>query len=163
MNGVRNAVFIVFLMVILVVVDYMYTISDVVVEGAYTEANIIQPNDITTLGLTMYQNMRGMMYTLITGIMVPYLVFLCMFSSLVNRNQNVAGYLLSSMVILLATPMFIYFVGEIITNMLSVSILDTDYMYTTMLSGSNFMLILVANLLLALASFVFVRREVQYA
>ena len=158
MNGLRNGIFIISLMILLVVVDYMYTTTDIITGRIYNETNSSFPNYITDAGHQSYSDMRTLMYGAITTVLVPFLIFLSFFSSAVNRNQSLNTYLLSSFVIVIFTPIAIYLVSEIVTNMLSVSILDHAYMATTFIS--NFMWIMVANMMLTLGSFVFIKKNV---
>jgi hypothetical protein len=58
--------------------------------------------------------------------------------------------------VMLLTPLMIFLFAQVFTNLLAVSILDTNYMATTYFS--NFLFIMVTNMLLALASFVFVQK-----
>lgn len=157
MNGVRNGAFIILLMVILVVTDYMYTISDQFANRTYTAVNASFANSITDQAFDSYGKGRELVYTAITGVLVPFLTFLAFFSSAVNRNQNLTTYLVSAFAIIIFTPVAIYLMSEIFTSMLSVSILDPAYMFTAYIN--NFMWIMVANMLLTLLSFIFVRQE----
>lgn len=150
-NGVYNAIFIIFLMLILVAVDYMYSISDQIVNAinVYTHGNTVSDQ-----AFLYYGKVRSIIYGSITGILVPFLVFLSFASSFINRNQDLGTYLVSAFAIVLITPLCIYIFSEIITNMLNVTILDTAYMATVWFQ--NMLWILVANMLLTLMSFVFI-------
>ena len=159
MNGLRNGIFIISLMILLVVVDYMYTTTDIITGRIYNATNASFSNPITDDGYATYTKMRELMYGAITTVLVPFLIFLSFFSSAVNRNQSLHTYLLSAFVIVIFTPLAIYLVSEIITNMLNVSILDHDYMASVFLN--NFMWIMVANMLLTLGSFVFINKGGQ--
>jgi hypothetical protein len=97
-----------------------------------------------------------MMYSLITGIVVPFLIFLSFTSSFVNRNQNIIMYLIQVIGLLMITPLCIYIFSDVLTQLMSVSILDAAY--ASSVYFSNFPYILIANTLMALASFIFVQR-----
>jgi hypothetical protein len=144
-------------MFVLVGFDYTYTISDVIVSGVNDSiTNINMSNNITTAGYTSYTATRSIMYGGVTGVLVPFLIFLTFASSFIDRNQTLISYLVYAMVIILGTPLLIYVFSDIITNLLNVNVLDTAYMATTYFQ--NFAYILIANMLLSLASFVFVIR-----
>lgn len=153
LNGILNLIFIVFVMIILVAVDYTYSISDIVVNQVNST---ITPNPYTAIGYNSYANVRNMMYSLITGIVVPFLFFLTFISSFINRNQNVIMYLIQVVGLLMLTPLAIYMFSEVLTQLMSVSILDANY--ASSVYFSNFPYILIANTLLAIVSFVFVQR-----
>jgi hypothetical protein len=154
-NGARNVVFIVSLYLVLVAVDYMYTITDTVTGSLYNATNSTNPNAISDAAYSNYSTMRDLMYGGITLVLMPWLVFLSLASSAVNRHVSLSGYLVNSMIVVLLTPVVIYICAELITQMLSVSILDTGYMAQVWFD--NFLYVLIANMLLSLASFVFVR------
>ena len=156
MNGVLNAIFIVILFFSLIAYDYLYTISDRVVIATKTTIDNIEPNDISDAGFNTYTGTRDMMYMLVTGILVPFLLFLSFTSSFINRNQNMVTYFIQVVAVLMLTPLIIYIFADVFTQLLSFSLLDPAYMATTYFD--NFLIILVANMLLALASFVFVKQ-----
>lgn len=140
-------------MIILVAVDYTYSIGDIMVNEINST---ITPNPYTAIGYASYATVRNMMYSLITGIAVPFLVFLSFTSSFVNRNQNVIMYLIQVIGLLMLTPLCIYLFSDMLTQLLSISILDAAY--GSSVYFSNFPYILIANTLMALASFMFVQR-----
>ena len=140
----------------LVALDYIYSISDQFTSQLY---GLIQKNTITDMGFQLYGTMRTLMYGGITGVLVPWIIFLSFASSFVNRNQDIIGYLIANLVVCLITPISIYLFSEVATQMLNVSILNPAYMATVYLN--NFMYIMVANLLLSLASFVFLQKKNQ--
>jgi len=159
LNGVRNGAFIILLMVILVVTDYMYSIADPIANDTYMAVNSTAgfSNPITDSAMDLYTSSRELIYTAITGVLVPFLTFLAFFSSAVNRNQNFTTYLISAFAVIIFTPVAIYVMSEVFTNMLSVSFLDPAYMFMTYIN--NFLWIMVANMILTLLSFIFVRQE----
>ena len=146
-------IFIVFLLVMLVAFDYLYSIGDILT----TQINNVIPNNtITAMALHTYQATRDMLYSLVTMIVVPFLLFLTFTSSFINRNQNIIMYLIQAIGLLMLTPMVIYMFSEVLTNLLGISILDTHYM--AQIYFTNFMFILIVNSLMGLASFIFVQR-----
>jgi uncharacterized protein Veg len=145
--------FIVFLLVVLIAFDYMYSISDILTSQINSH---IDANPITTMAYNNYGTVRNMLYSLVTGVVVPFLLFLTFTSSFINRNQNIIMYLIQVIGLLMITPIVIYTFGDVLTNMLNITILDTAYM--AQIYFTNFMYILVANMLMGLASFVFVQR-----
>lgn len=153
MNAIYNMIFLVLIFAVLVGFDYLYSIGDIMTDQINA---IVPPNNITTAAFNGYEASRDMLYTLVTSIVAPFLIFLSFFSSVVNRNQNIIMYLIQVVAILMVTPLVIYVFSELLTNLLSVSILDPAYMAT--LYFSNFMIILVANSLMGLMSFIFVQR-----
>jgi len=152
-NGVYNLIFIVFLLIMLVAFDYVYSIADIIIN----QINVtITPNHYSTIGYNSYTTVRDFMYSIVTGIVVPFLLFLTFISSVINKNQNIIVYLIQVIALLMLTPLAIYMFGDLMTNLLNVSILDTHYMAT--LYFTNFPYILIANSLMALLSFMFVQR-----
>lgn len=150
--------FIIFLMFILVAVDYLYSISDQIVGGVNTTINSMgYTNSLSTLAYTYYGRVRDIIYTGITGILVPFLIFLSFVSSFLNRNQDFTSYLVAALATIFITPLILFIFPDILTNLLNVSILDTAYMSTIYLTNLTF--ILVVNMLLSLASFVFIIRQ----
>lgn len=156
MNGVMNGMFIIILLFMLVAVDYLYTIADIMVDEVYNKTNTTYANPITDYAYTGYGNARNVIYTAITGVLVPFLIVLSFGSSFVNRNQSLTTYLVYSLLVVLFTPIAIYVFSDILTNMLNIPILNPSYMATTYFN--NMLYILVANMLLSLASFVFIVR-----
>lgn len=154
MNGFYSSIFIILLMFILIAVDYIYSISDKIVDGIY--ANIVK-NQYTDLGFQFYADTRAIFYGGITGVLVPFFIFLSFVSSFLNRNQDIAMYLISNLAIIIFTPMSIYLFSNIFTQMFNVTILDTAYMAT--IYFQNFIYIMIANMLLSLASFVFIAKR----
>lgn len=156
MNGIYNAIFILLLMFMLVAVDYVYSISDKVINGIYT---VIPKNNITDNGYLSYQNIRAIMYGGITGVLVPFLIFLSFMSSFFNnyRQAGIEVYLIGNLICIIATPIMIYLFAQIVTQLLNVSILDSAYMASVFFN--NFLYIMVANMLLSLASFVFITKK----
>ena len=148
-----NTMFIIFLFIILVAFDYMYTISDILTNQINAT---VAPNPITTMAYKSYGAQRDMLYALVVNIMVPFLLFLTFISSFINRNQNIVMYLIQVVGLLMLTPLAIYMFTEMLTNLLSVSILDPAYIAN--LYFTNFMYILIANTFMGLASFIFVQR-----
>lgn len=159
MNGMYNAMFIVLLFVSLVMLDWIYSISDNIVDTMYARLNAIIPNAMTDNAHTMYANVRGMWLNAVTYFLAPFLLLLSFASSFINRHTSIFMYLISSMAVLLITPILIYIFANLFTNLLSVSILNPAYVLTTYMD--NFLYILILNMLLSLASFVFVQRQVQ--
>lgn len=139
----------------LVAFDYLYTISDRLANGVFA---VIATNDITNAGFAAYAATRNLMYSLVTGIFVPFLLFLSFTSSFINRNQNMVMYLIQVFAVLMLTPLLIFLFAQVFTNLLAFSLLDPAYMATSYFN--NFLMILVANMLLSLASFVFVKQTV---
>lgn len=156
MNSIYNLIFIIFLMVILVAFDYLYSITDILTNQINGTIMAQFPNTITTMAMTSYGATRDMLYSLVTMIVVPFLLFLTFTSSFINKNQNIIVYLIQTIGLLMLTPLAIYMFSELLTDLLSVSILDTDYM--AQVYFSNFMLILIVNSLMGLASFIFVQK-----
>jgi hypothetical protein len=155
MNGVLNAFFIIILFMGLIAYDYLYTISDQITNAVYGRINAIEPNEISDAGFTAYEGTRDFLYALVTGIMVPFLLFLSFTSSFINRNQTMVVYVIQAIAILMVTPIMIFIFADVFTQMLSFSLLDSAYMATVYFN--NFLQIFVVNMLLALASFVFVK------
>lgn len=145
-------------MFVLVGVDYLYSIADQIVGGVNTTITSIgYSNSLSTLAYTYYGRVRDIIYTGITGLLIPFLIFLTFVSSFVNRNQDVIGYIVSCVATTFITPLILFIFPDIISNLLNVSILDTAYMATIFFN--NLLFILVINLLLSIASFVFVVRQ----
>ena len=156
-NGIYNMIFIIFLMVMLVAFDYMYSISDILttqINSTISGGSFANP--ITTMAMTSYGNTRDMLWSLVTGIVVPFLLFLTFTSSFINRNQNIIMYLIQVIGLLMITPLCIYIFSNLLTNLLGVTILNPAYM--AQVYFSNFMFILIVNTIMALASFIFVQR-----
>lgn len=156
MNAIYNLIFIIFLMIMLVAFDYMYSISDILTSQINGTIMSQFPNTITTMAMNTYGATRDMIYSLVTMIVVPFLLFLTFTSSFINRNQNIIVYLIQVIGLLMITPLAIYMFSEVLTQLLSVSILDTAYM--AQVYFTNFMFILIVNSLMGLASFIFVQR-----
>jgi len=160
LNGVYNAIFIILLFINLIALDYIYSIGDRLIKQVYTVINIIQPNAISLNAYTTYFTLRTFYLEVISYFVVPFLLLISFASSFINRHVNIVTFLISSMSILLITPFVIYIFAQYFTNLLSVSILDpvlaTTYLDTYF---NNFLYILVINLLLSLASFVWVEKQ----
>jgi len=136
---------------------YVYSISDKIVYGL--NGNLTVLNMSSSLGnssVAMYENTRSIYYGGTTGVLAPFLILLAFGSSLINRRQDVVGYLINAMVICLITPLLIYVFSDIITNFVQVSILDPNYIAASYFQ--NFAYILIANMLMSLLSFIFVIR-----
>lgn len=149
--------FIVFLLFVMVGFAYVYSISDKIVYGL--NGNLTVLNMSSSLGnssVAMYENTRSIYYGGTTGVLAPFLILLAFGSSLINRRQDVVGYLINAMVICLITPLLIYVFSDIITNFVQVSILDPNYIAASYFQ--NFAYILIANMLMSLLSFIFVIR-----
>jgi len=134
---------------------YVYSISDKIVYGL--NGNLTVLNMSSSLGnssVAMYENTRSIYYDGTTGVLAPFLILLAFGSSLINRRQDVVGYLINAMVICLITPLLIYVFSDIITNFVQVSILDPNYIAASYFQ--NFAYILIANMLMSLLSFIFV-------
>ena len=157
MNGVRNALFLLFLFVILIAVEYIYTIGDNIADNVKKTVDGIEGNNITDGGYNQYGAVRSIMYSGITGVLAPFLIFLTFMSSFINRNQSIEIYFIAALVVIIATPVSIYIFSEVFTNLTNLSVLDTAYLAQNYFD--NFLYIMVANLLLTLASFVFVKQK----
>lgn len=145
-------------MFILVGVDYLYSIADQIVGSVNTTINSMgYSNSLSTLAYTYYGRVRDIIYTGITGVLVPFLIFFSFVSSFVNRNQDTIGYFVSAIATVITTPLILFIFPDIISNLLNVSILDTAYMAS--IYFSNLLFILVVNMLISIASFVFVVRQ----
>ncbi len=136
--------------------DYVFSISDIIVGQYNTTINMIAPNAISTAGANSYVNVRNFMLNALFFFVAPFLVLLTFASSFINNNQTIIGYLINSIAVLMATPIVIYAFSEILTNLLNVSILNANYIPQVFFT--NFLLICVVNLLMALSSFIFVRQ-----
>lgn len=154
MNGVYNLLFLVIIFMSLAAWAYMYSIADIIEGKVHT---ITGGNAISDAAYAQYQNTRDLIFGATTGILIPFFVFLTFASSFINRNQDITGYLVGSMMVLLGTPVCIYLFSQILTNLFAVSILDPAYIANTLIG--NFLWILVGNMLLSLASFVFIRKN----
>lgn len=161
MNGILNAIFIVVLFMFMVAFAYIFSISDILMDEVYAQVNAITPNATSTEIYNDYGSLRDLLFNVLNHALLPFLIFMAFFSSFVNRNQSPIQYVVSAMGVILLTPMLVYLFAEVITNMTNISIIDTDYIFSTY--TANFTWILVANMLLALASYVFVRKQVSYA
>lgn len=149
--------FIVFLLFVMVGFAYVYSISDKIVYGL--NGNLTSLNMSSSVGnssVAMYEKTRSIYYGGTTGVLAPFLILLAFGSSLINRRQDVVGYLINAMVICLITPLLIYVFSDIITNFVQVSILDPNYIAASYFQ--NFAYILIANMLMSLLSFIFVIR-----
>ena len=156
MNAIYNLIFILFLFIILIAFDYMYSTTDILTSQINSTIMATYPNPITTIGMNSYMATRDMLYSLVTMIVTPFLLFLTFISSFINRNQNIIVYLIQVVGLLMLTPMAIYMFSELFTALLGVSILDTHYMASVYFA--NFMPLLVINSLMGLASFIFVQK-----
>jgi hypothetical protein len=143
----------------LVALDYMFSITDLLENLIYGTVNTIQSNPISDHAHDMYAAVRNIWYSAVTGVLVPFLLFLSFTSSFINKNQNMVMYLIQALAVLMVTPIALFVFADIFTQMLSVSFLDSAYMATVYFN--NFIYILVINMLMALASFIFVRNTVQ--
>ncbi len=146
-------------MFVLISFDYIYSITDQIMSGmntgivnVMTSLGMVSP--ITATAYLSYQNMRDLMYTSVVGILVPFLIFLSFASSFIDRNITLGDYLIGAFTIMIVTPLCIYLFSDVISNLMNINILDPAYMATSLIS--NFVYILVANMLLTLASFVFI-------
>jgi len=157
MNGLRNLIFIIIILAGLIALAYMYSTTDIIADSIYNIINSDNPNSISTQAHTSYINMREFMYKSITLVIVPYLLFLCFTSSFINSNQNMITYIIQVVAVLMATPICLYMFSELLTQFFSVSIINTAYL--SMQYFNNFLFILVINMLLAIASFIFVRKS----
>jgi hypothetical protein len=161
MNGVNNAVFVVVLFMTMVSFTYLYSISDKILQPMYAKINAIAPNDMTDNGYNSYVALRDFLFTGLNRVVLPFLLFLALTSSFINRNQTMIGYVIQSIAVVLITPMLVYVFAEVLSNLTAVSIINSAYLFTTYFD--NFLYILIANMLLSLASFVFVQKQVTYA
>jgi hypothetical protein len=161
MNGIWNAIFIISLLLMMMAFTWLYSISDVILTNLYTTVDGIEPNDMTDNGLDLYEKLRDFTYNGLNNVLLPFLLFLSLASSFINKNASMASYLIQAMGVVLITPIMVYVFADVLTAMTSVSIINTSYMFSNYLG--NLLYIMVANMLLALASFVFIQKSVQYA
>lgn len=133
---------------------YMYSISDIMLAKV---DSITGTNSLSTAAYTSYQNVRDLLFSAVTGILIPFFIFLSFTSSFIDRNQDIMGYMVNAMMVMIGTPLVIYLFSQILTNLFAVSILDPSYVATTLVN--NFLWIVVGNMLLSLASFVFIRKN----
>jgi hypothetical protein len=161
MNGVYNAVFVVVLFMTMTAFTYLYSISDRIMLPMYNAINNVAPNAMTDNGYNSYQSLWDFLFTGLNRVVLPFLLFLALTSSFINRNQTMIGYVIQAIAVVLITPMLVYVFAEVLSNMTASSIINTSYLFSTYFD--NFLWILVANMLLSLASFVFVQKQVQYA
>lgn len=158
MNGFLNLFFIILLFTTLIGVDYLFSITDILTARTYDVLNTNNfSNYITDMGYAYYQNIRGLLYSGITGVLTPFLIFLSFASSFINRNQDIISYTIFGLMVCVLTPLSIYLFAEVFTQLLNVSILDSAYMATAYFD--NFTYIMVANMLLTLSSFVFLQKK----
>jgi hypothetical protein len=140
---------------------FLYSISDKIMAPMYDKINAVAPNAMTDNGYNSYQSLRDFLFTGLNRVVLPFLLFLALTSSFINRNQSMIGYVIQAIAVVLITPMLVYVFAEVLSNLTAVSIINANYLFTTYFD--NFMYILVANMLLSLASFVFVQKQVTYA
>lgn len=142
---------------LMVVLSYSYTIGDQIVNTVNGVVVLNQPNAISTQAYNSFIAVRDFLFSAITLFLLPFFLLLTFASSFINRNQTIISYLIQSLAVLMATPLVIFVFAQVTTNLLNVSILNANYIYT--LYFNNFLYICIINMFLALASFVFVRQE----
>lgn len=142
---------------LMVVLSYSYTIGDQIVNTVNGVVTVNQPNAISTQAYNSFIAVRDFLFSAITLFLLPFFLLLTFASSFINRNQTIISYLIQSLAVLMATPLVIFVFAQVTTNLLNVSILNANYIYT--LYFNNFLYICIINMFLALASFVFVRQE----
>lgn len=161
MNGVWNAIFVVSIFMLMTAFAWVYSLGDKILVDLYAVVNGIEPNSMTDSGLTLWTGMRDFSYQALNHFLLPFLMFLALTSSFINRNRSLHAYIIQALGVVLITPILIYVFADIITAMTSVSFINTSYLFSTY--TANFLYILVGNMLLTLASFVFIQKSVQYA
>lgn len=137
---------------------YTYTIADEIVNGVNV---ITQGNTVSDAAFTGYVKTRTVMFSFITQVLLPFLLFITFTSSFIDRNQDLTKYLFSSMLSVLTTGLILYIAPDIITNLLNVSILNPAYIATSYFQ--NIVYIMIANMLLGMGSFIFVVKGRGYS
>lgn len=151
--------FLVIVFFTLVSFTYLYSISDELSSQIYTKINAIFPNPMTDAGYSGYETTRDFIMGALNRLFLPFILFLSLSNSFINRNQTLISYLTTSMAVVLLSPLAVYVFGELMTYMLEIDYLNPAYILDTYFD--NFLYIIVANMLLSLASFVFVQKRVS--
>jgi hypothetical protein len=119
--------------------------------------NVINPADnLTDVMYAKYQAAESFTISAIFNFLVPFLFLMAFANSFINSNQNVISYFIQAMAVLLATPLCIYIFSYVLTNLLNISFLNPAYIASNFFN--NFTLILVVNMLIALVSFVWIKK-----
>lgn len=161
MNGVWNAIFVVSIFLMMTAFAWLYSLGDEILTRLYSVVNGLEPNSMSDNGLLIWTNMRDYTYQALNHFLLPFLMFLTLASSFINRNRSLHSYVIQAMGVVLITPILIYVFADVISAMTAVSFINTAYLFSTY--TGNFLYILVGNMLLALGSFVFIQKSVQYA
>src|SRR4030095_2480652 len=156
MNGLRNMIFIILLFFIMVALAYVFSIGDIIVFTTNQTVDQFHSNPGSLAAAEGYVRARNLFFSMVTLFFIPFLVTLAYASSFINNQQSILSYFIQTLAVLLATPLAIYLFSAILTNMFSVNFLDPAYIVQDYFS--NFALILIVNMFLSIASFIFVRQ-----
>jgi hypothetical protein len=157
-NGIYNLVFLLLVFFCLVAIAYAFGIGDVIIGYIYDLSTKISPeSNLTTILHGQYVALRDFTISVIFNFFVPFIILLTFGNTFINANQNVISYMIQALGVLMATPLCIYIFADILTNMLSISIISPAYIASNFFN--NFVPILVVNLLLTLASFIWIKKQ----
>ena len=157
MNAIKNMLFLIIVFIFMIALAFAFSIGDEVLNAVHT-VTFLYPTSHT-----MFLNsikIRDFFLNMSLNIFLPFIVFMTLFSTFINRNNNILSYVLQCLGVLMITPLVLYFVPDIFTAILSTPIINTAYYKS--IYFTNFTSLIIINLLLAFASFIFIRRGVQY-
>jgi len=157
-NGVYNLIFLLLVFICLVAIAYAFGIGDIIIGYTLDLSKRISPeSDLTTTLYGQYVTLKDFTISVIFNFFTPFIILLTFGNSFINSNQNVISYMVQALAVLFATPLCIYIFSDILTNLLGVSFISSAYIASNFFN--NFVYILVVNMLLALASFIWIKKQ----
>jgi hypothetical protein len=142
----------------LVAIAYSFSLGDIIIGYMKVVDNMLNPTDnLSDKMYAYYGQTRDFSISVIFNFLVPFLFLMSYANSFINSNQNIVSYFIQAMGVLLATPLAIYIFSYVLTNLLNISFINPNYVATNFFS--NFTLILVVNMLIALTSFVWIKKQ----
>lgn len=150
MNGIRNALYIVIIMILLIGFAFIFGIGDEIMNAIHAKIFMYPTADAM---FNAYTHIRDFFVAITFNVALPFVIFTLFLSSFINRQENLLVYLMQTFAILMITPILVYAFAALLSNLTAIPILNPTYLASLYIS--NMLVILVANLLLSAASFVF--------
>lgn len=154
MNGVNNSIYLMMVMIMIVLFAFIMSLGDEVMNGINAST---YKYPLAAQAFSAWENLRDFFMALTFNIALPFIIFTSFLSSFINRNQNVLIYITSTFVILVSIPMLMYMFSGFLTAYMSISLINPDYLKD--LYVSHILTILIINMMLSIASFVFVQSQ----
>ncbi len=152
MNGLNNAFYLMMAMIMIVVFAFVMSLGDEIMSSIHAST---YQYPMAEAAYNSWVSIQSLFMLLSFNIALPFIIFTSFLSSFINKNQNVLIYVMQTFIILLAIPLLMYMFSGFLTSWMSISLINSDYLQS--LYVSNILTILIINMMLSIASFVFVQ------